>query len=151
MATLADIGIPGQPLGTPPLTAWQAAVRDALTPLVSTMGALTPRAGWADYGSSYAGMFATKQGRVVTIDAMFKPTADTALTVSSVTLADVPAGWRPTRDVIAPVVYKLTTGFPAFGAVTITTAGAVIFGPGANGTILAASGYVSLNLSYRCP
>ena len=28
MATINDIGVPGQPLSTPPLTAWQAAVRD---------------------------------------------------------------------------------------------------------------------------
>ena len=30
MTTIADIGVPGQPLGSPPLTAWQAAVRDAI-------------------------------------------------------------------------------------------------------------------------
>lgn len=31
MATIDDIGTPGAPLSTPPLTAWQAAVRDMLT------------------------------------------------------------------------------------------------------------------------
>lgn len=30
VATIADIGVPGQPLSTPALTAWQAAVRDLL-------------------------------------------------------------------------------------------------------------------------
>lgn len=30
MASVNDVGVPGQPLNTPPLTAWQAAVRDAL-------------------------------------------------------------------------------------------------------------------------
>lgn len=30
MGSVNDIGTPGSPLNTPPLTAWQAAVRDAL-------------------------------------------------------------------------------------------------------------------------
>lgn len=30
MATIDDIGVPGQPMNNPPLTPWQAAVRDEL-------------------------------------------------------------------------------------------------------------------------
>lgn len=36
MGTIDDIGVPGQPMNNPPLTEWQAAVRDALHALKRT-------------------------------------------------------------------------------------------------------------------
>lgn len=57
MATIDDIGTPGSPLDTPPLTEWQAAVRDAIHSIVGdggipvgsivAFGSATPPPGWA--------------------------------------------------------------------------------------------------------
>lgn len=57
MATIDDIGTPGAPLDSPPLTEWQAAVRDAIHAIVGdggipvgtvvAYGSATPPNGWA--------------------------------------------------------------------------------------------------------
>lgn len=61
MATVDDIGVPGQPLNTPPLTAWQAAVRDRLNSTKATAAVkAADQAGIASGGS--AGFTATLSG-----------------------------------------------------------------------------------------
>lgn len=91
MATINDIGIPGQPLGTPPLTAWQAAVRDALT---DTVGAITPAAGWA-LSATYDTTCVKRNGRV-NLNVAIQRTSDLAITAGTyVTILNLPAGFFP--------------------------------------------------------
>lgn len=150
MASIADIGVPGQPLSTPPLTEWQAAVRDAITPLVPQLGTVTPKAGWVDFGGSYAGLWATKLGRLVTIEGMLKPTSDTAVSAgTNITIADVPAGFYPARYVSGTCIIGLSDFTPSTTRILVNIAGLIVITPAATGTITAADGSVAFALTYR--
>lgn len=86
MATINDIGVAGQPLGTPPLTAWQAAVRDHLNTDVWTSWIPTPTGFTV---SSTDCRYRRTPGGLVTIDAHF--TVATVTANSSFTLPVPPA------------------------------------------------------------
>lgn len=82
MATINDIGGPTDPLSAPTLSAWAAAVRDALT---VTQSAVTPGGGWTGAGT------AARSNRSVTLVLSLTKTAWAAGEV----IATVPAGYRP--------------------------------------------------------
>lgn len=82
MATINDIGTPGAPLSTPPLTGWQAAVRDALT---VTQSAVTLGGGWTGAGT------AARSNKSVTLVLSLTKTTWAAGEV----IATIPAGYRP--------------------------------------------------------
>jgi hypothetical protein len=148
MASINDIGVAGQPLDSPPLTAWQAAVRDALTPI---LGVLTPRAGWADYGGTYAGLMVTKQRQLVTINAALKPTADTPVsTATGINVADLPSTFLPAAYVSSAGTINLVAGGVTSGCrIVVTTAGVLTIVPGVSGTITAAGGIIAVSITYR--
>jgi hypothetical protein len=64
MASINDIGVPGQPLATPPLTAWQAAVRDKLNN-ADVWQTYAPTVGGAAYSSLQA--WWARSGNVVIV------------------------------------------------------------------------------------
>lgn len=116
----------------------------------AALGALTPSAGWADFGGIYAGLFVTKNGRQVIVDAMLKPTSDIAMTAGGTyNVATVPAAYWPARSVYAPAAYRLSGTVPVAGVIQVTPSGTVSFNPSAAGTITAAAGYVAIALPYR--
>lgn len=93
MATIDDVGIPGQPLSNPPLTAWQAAVRDAIkvnqTASAQQVITLTPSASW-DHYAGYTqcqlvvqGGFATLVGHIRRSGPDFSMTANTLYKIAS--------------------------------------------------------------------
>lgn len=56
MASINDVGVAGQPLGTPPLTPWQKAVRDALNGSDLTVDArIAKGAPWAQWTPTTGG------------------------------------------------------------------------------------------------
>jgi len=57
VASINDVGTPGDPLDTPPLTEWQAAVRDTLgsdTPVDTRLAAVLPIGAIVAYGATTA-------------------------------------------------------------------------------------------------
>ena len=62
-----------KPLEYPALSQQLATKLDPYTPLLPALTTLTPASGWMDIGGGYGGLFVTKQGRIVVIDAVFKP------------------------------------------------------------------------------
>ena len=158
MGSVNDVGVPGQPLNTPPLTEWQQAVRAALngsdvpvdTRLAAVLGTLTPAAGWADYGTSAGGMHVTRQGALVTVNALLKRTSDLALVVGTgVTVAVVPAGLRPAASTFGATFYQLTgTSAPLVGRLVTATDGTIQLFPSAAGT-LTTTGLLAVTVTYR--
>lgn len=148
--SIDGIGVPGQPLGTPPLTVWQAAVRDAIKANETGLAVLTPSAGWVDYTTA-PGMYVTRQGRLVTIDAALSPTSNLAVTAGSgIVIATIPAGFRPARGVTAPGWYNYAaSGMGAAAKLIIGTDGTVSFIPTVAGTINAGTNSVAIPVSYR--
>lgn len=83
MATVDDIGVPGQPLSTPPLTAWQAAVRDRVKP--------------ADWGSGTNGSGMSGTVRVRTeVGTCLMAGALTGTITGSATIYTLPSYINPT-------------------------------------------------------
>lgn len=154
MATIDDVGVPGQPLSTPPLTEWQKAVRDAIKANQAgstiTLGTVTPVSGWADLGGMYAGLQATKQGRMVTVNALLKPTSDKAVSAGvAFDVANVPAAMVPSTAVILSGIYATAGAAPLVCRFTVQTSGLVQCMPAVAGTILAATGWVAVSITYR--
>ena len=99
MASVNDVGVAGQPLSTPPLTGWQAAVRNAFNSSDVTVDAriaaaatvttaalvMNTAGGWTGSGT------VTKQGKLVTMGF----SGSKASFAANETLATVPAGYRP--------------------------------------------------------
>ena len=89
MGTIADIGVPGQPLKTPPLTAWQAAVRDMLNAQAASDA-------WTSWTPSITGATAS------VVDARYRRTRGGLLTVNaSFTLTAVTGSFTFTLPVAA--------------------------------------------------
>lgn len=104
MATVNDIGVPGQPLSTPPLTAWQAAVRDALN-------ANSDADTWKSWTPTIAG------GTVSAVDAKYRRTPGGLLIFSmQATVATVTGNWSFTLPVNAVIRTVGAAGlYPAGG------------------------------------
>jgi hypothetical protein len=151
MALITDIGVPGQPLNDPPLTEWQAAVRDALLGLQSgSEGTLTPSSGFAAYGGVYGAPRVTRNGPLVAVEAMLKPTADTAWTVGqNRQVGSLPAGFWPVAQVIVPAVCYTGAGTVVSGYAYVGTTGAIAFVAGAAFTTPAATGFISIMATFR--
>ena len=116
----------------------------------AVLGTLTPASGWVDYGTSAGGMHVTRQGKLVTINALMKRTSDLALVVNTgVDVATVPAGLRPAASTFDATFYQLTaTGAPVLGRLVVHQTGQVQLFPSAAGT-LTTTGLVAVTIPYR--
>jgi len=143
MATVADIGTPGAPMDSPPLTEWQAAVRDALTPL---QGLVVPTAPWAGVGALYC----TRAPGIVTIEGALTHTAGLAVAVGTTyTVGTVPAGFRPTVARSAAATVWSGSAYVAPCVADVTPGGALRFIFTTAVTLAANSGAVTYLLTYR--
>ena len=137
-----------KPLEYPALSQQLATKLDPYTPLLPALTTLTPASGWMDMGGGYGGLFVTKQGRIVVIDAVFKPTSDKAVTAGgSYPLA---TGAPPAaHSIIFGGIYTAGAAIPLLARFEVDAAGAVLFRPGTAGTIATASNFVAVSVSYR--
>lgn len=104
MASVTNIGVPGQPLNNPSLVAWQAAVRDAF-------GGDDNRikdTGWRNitaslingFSASGGGVFVRRMGRSVTLSLVSVSRAtDVPGGAGAVVLGAPPSGFAPTANV----------------------------------------------------
>lgn len=129
----------------------QALANKLQTDATIVIAAMTPATGWADFGTSYGGLYVTKQGRLVTLGGLVKPTADKAVvTTAEYMLATLVAAYYPAADLIVPAAFKLSSASaPLSGFLSVYKNGNVSLSPGTAGTILAASGWVAIAATYR--
>ena len=152
MATVNDIGVPGQPATN--LTAWQAAVRDAVNAAAITVANWTPAAGWQDAAAPHTGLHATRTGRNVTLTGRPTPTATVPITAGTpFTIGTAPVGFRPPNTVTGvALVYSSANSYaaPYLAAVEIAADGVVKVTPGAGTTGNIGAGIPCvINLAYR--
>lgn len=115
-------------------------------------GVLTPASGWAEYGAAFTGLFATRMGPLVTIEAMLKRTgANISLVVgTNMTIATLPVGFRPLHTVVCAGVLA-----PVGGAsntpcrLDFTVDGSVIAVALATGTMTQNSGWAFAAGTFR--
>lgn len=117
----------------------------------ATLGALTPVSGWKDYGSSYGGLYVTKVGRIVTVDAMLTLTANLGVTAGQdVPIATLPGWAYPLRSYLGPGVFADASGVaPIFCRLTVQSNGVVSFVPSVAKTMTANTGWVGATCSFR--
>jgi hypothetical protein len=117
---------------------------------VSDEGLVTAFTNFTDYGSTYAGLFVTRNGPVATVDCLIKPTTTPAWTAGTpYQIGTVPVGFRPAHDVISAAIMSygsVATTYPA--RVTITTAGVINCHPLTAGT-MTTGGWIAVNSTYR--
>ena len=157
--SILDIGTPGAPMSTPPLTAWQAAVRDALdssdvsvNERINDQSAsvmCTMASGWT-VGADFANMQAVRSGPAVSVFGMAVRT-DPLVAGGWMQIATVPSGYlcRPQHSVMGVgAVYTAAAGY-AINIVTYVSynGGVHMFATGA--LAMAAGDAAYVNLSYR--
>jgi hypothetical protein len=169
MASINDIGgatpdtLDDPPLGGP--DGWAAAVRNALnssdTPVdtrITTASntaaagqktSLTPSNGWGLGGAPFAGAHVTRQGALVTVEGLLVGPASLACTPNtSYPVGNIPAGYRPTHDLIT--AQQLTyNGNAPYGLcqVQVITDGRVLLFVSAAGTFT--GGFITIATTYR--
>lgn len=88
-------------------------------------GLLTPATNWAEYGSPFAGLFATRQGGMVTIEAVLRSTTTiTFVAGTPIQVASLPVGLRPVHDLFLPALSSPPGGY-ASAMAYISTLGTV--------------------------
>ncbi len=137
MASINDIGTPGSPMDTPPLTEWQAAVRDNFNSHAGDINALIANDRWLPWTPTLTGGTASvvscyyrrSSGGLVTIDAQF--------TIAAIT-------GSLTFSLPVPVIGKsstmalLTDSGSAFfdGVASLAASTATVYGTGGTGGAL---------------
>lgn len=121
MATIEDIGTPGQPLAVPPLTEWQAAVRDAITETSDADAWIgwTPAVAGGTVTSSSC-FYHRSRGGLVTVSIHLTLSAVSG----SMTIAVPVPALAPGKDVLPTLLTDAATAIHA-GLSTVTSAGVV--------------------------
>jgi hypothetical protein len=124
VATIDDIGTPGSPLSTPPLTEWQDAVRDKFN-LAETWTSWTPTL--SGFTASVLACAYTRRGTLVTITVkatVATVTGDVMFTLPVNAHADqVGAGWGAARCVVAASTYHMFVYCSAVDKVSVRVGG----------------------------
>lgn len=78
---------------------------------VESLGLFVATSPWVDYGAAFAGMYITRFGRLVVMDGLVKRTSDLDMAAGTTyAVGTVPAGLRPTHDVLLPSVLSFSGG-----------------------------------------
>lgn len=111
--------------------------------------------GWTDYGGNHGGLSLTRSGQVVIASALFRKGAGDVAVINGnpIQLATVPEGFRPhanaeSASIVAP---SAGTSHVLCRISIIAATGAVLFVPMANATIVANTGWVSMDAVWRTP
>lgn len=108
---------------------------------------VTPTAPWVDFGSSYAGLYATKTGPIVVLEGLIKPTSTQSLSAGvGYSVANVPVGFRPSHNVYFPGAIAGATWVGAM--LMVNTVGVMQIVPFATVSV-ATNGYIPIASAYR--
>jgi len=108
-------------------------------------GTITPASGWIDFGQSWAGLWCTRVGDVVTIDCLFGNTAEVTVS-TAIIIGTLPAGFYPGHTVeglcncAGQGVQRLNV---------YQTGGQIQLNPLTAPFTLPAGQFVAVNISYR--
>lgn len=135
-------------LGSDPVGSLDAATKQYVDTYTAT-ATIVYQSGWVT--ASGTSTMITKHSGMVTLELNSKPTADTAISVSSgIVIGTVPAGFRPANaQVMLPAVITTSTSTYVAGFIWIDTAGLVKVRSYSSVTITTASGAVQGVLTYR--